>query len=313
MAEMASYIGIEPRIINAAGVAIARGLRATLNSSGTYDLAGIGVKGDMIALADIEANKPGPAASLNGGGKVPAVASEAVAVGDAAYSAASGQCSKTSAGAVALGKWTQPASGAGVLSEIETTSAPPTLSLVVTDNFNRADGALGANWTKITPATGGVDFVEISSNRVKSHFDDAHSYAAYTAVSFNDDQYSQVRLINIGAWSGPIVRAKQGVDRFYIGMIFAPTDYRIYLRWDGNYTQLAQASAVTWAAGDIAKITVEGSTHPMTLKLYRNGVQVLSYVTAGAAEETTGGSPGMGLYSPAGVNLRMDDWEGGNL
>lgn len=118
MAEMASYIGVEPRTI-IANVAIARGLRTVLNTAGTHDLAGIGVKGEFIALHDIEATKTGAAASMNGGGKVPAVASEAVAIGDPAYSAASGQSSKTAAGAQLLGKWTQPASGAGVLSEIE--------------------------------------------------------------------------------------------------------------------------------------------------------------------------------------------------
>jgi hypothetical protein len=100
-------------------VAIARGLRATLNASGTYDLAGIGVVGDMIALHDIEANKPGAAVSTHGGGKVAVVASVAVAAGDLAYSAANGQASNVSAGAQLIGKWTQPASGAGVLSEVE--------------------------------------------------------------------------------------------------------------------------------------------------------------------------------------------------
>lgn len=184
---------------------------------------------------------------------------------------------------------------------------------MATDNFNRADGGLGANWTTITPATSSGGNIEIASNRAKAHYDDDHEYAAYTGSSFNNDQYSQVTLFNIGQWSGPIVRAKQGVDRFYIGMIFGANDYRIYLRWDNVYSQLAQASAVTWTAGDIAKITVEGSTHPMTLKLYRNGVQILSYVTTGASDETTGGSPGIGLYSPAGVNLRLDDWSGDNL
>jgi hypothetical protein len=119
MAEMATYIGIEPRTINAAGAALARGLRVALNSSGTYDLAGIGVSGEFVTLHDIEANKPGAAASVGGGGKVPAVSSEACAVGDIAYSAASGQFSKTASGAVVMGKWTLATTGAGVLGEVE--------------------------------------------------------------------------------------------------------------------------------------------------------------------------------------------------
>jgi len=118
MAEMATYIGIEQRTVTA-NAAIGRGLRGTLNSSGTLDLSAIGVAGDYVALHDIEANKPGAAASIAGGGKVPAVASEATLVGDIAYSAASGQFSKTAAGAVAVGKWVLAASGAGVLGEVE--------------------------------------------------------------------------------------------------------------------------------------------------------------------------------------------------
>jgi Uncharacterized conserved protein (DUF2190) len=118
MPEMASYVGIEPRTINA-NAAIARGLRCSLNSSGTYDIQDNTAIGDMITLADIEAGKPGPAASLHGGGKVPAVAAEAVLMGDPAYTATLGRCGKTSASNVLLGKWTQPASGAGVLSEVE--------------------------------------------------------------------------------------------------------------------------------------------------------------------------------------------------
>jgi len=118
MAEMATYIGVEPRTI-VANNAIARGLRCTMNAvTGTFDVeATTTVHGDFITLAAIEAGKPGPAASAYGGGKVPAVAAGAVAVGDPAYAAASGQFGNT--GTVLLGKFTQPASGAGVLTEVE--------------------------------------------------------------------------------------------------------------------------------------------------------------------------------------------------
>jgi hypothetical protein len=119
MAEMATYIGIEPRTINA-NAALARGIRVTLNSSGTCDASGITDAGDYVTLQAIEAAKPGAAASMRGGGKVPAVASEAVAVGDPAYTAASGKFSKTSgSSAVLVGKWALAASGVDVLGEIE--------------------------------------------------------------------------------------------------------------------------------------------------------------------------------------------------
>ena len=59
------------------------------------------------------------------------------------------------------------------------------------------------------------------------------------------------------------------------------------------------------------KFTVEGSAHPVTLRLFRNGVEVLNYTTADASGVKTGGSPGIGMFSFQ--NLLLDDWQGGNL
>jgi len=119
MAEMATYVGIVQRTITA-NAALARGIRASLNSSGTCDASAITDAGDYVTLAAIEAAKPGPAASMHGGGKIPAISSEAVAVGDPAYTAASGKFSKTSgSSAVLVGKWALATTGVDVLGEIE--------------------------------------------------------------------------------------------------------------------------------------------------------------------------------------------------
>lgn len=119
MAEMATYIGIRPRTI-LANAALGRGIRVSLNSSGSCDASAITDAGDFVTLMALEAAKTGTAASMHGGGKVPAQASEAVAVGDPAYTAAAGQFSKTSgSSAVLVGKWSLAASGASVLGEIE--------------------------------------------------------------------------------------------------------------------------------------------------------------------------------------------------
>jgi hypothetical protein len=115
----ASYIGIEPRTQIATAADQARGIRVTLNSSGLTAASAIGVRGDYVTLTAITASTAGAVASMSGGGKVPALASEAVAVGDAAYSAANGKFSKTSTNAVLVGKWTMAASGDGVLGEVE--------------------------------------------------------------------------------------------------------------------------------------------------------------------------------------------------
>lgn len=118
MAELASYIGIEPLTIKATAVAQARGIRVTLNSDNETAKSAIGVRGDYITLGAIAASEYGVAAATGCGGKVPALASEAVAVGDLAYSAADGKFSKTSTNAVLMGRWTLAASGDGVLGEV---------------------------------------------------------------------------------------------------------------------------------------------------------------------------------------------------
>jgi hypothetical protein len=95
------------RTVTATNVAISRGARLTLDSSGTVSVSAIGVRGDFIALQAIPASEKGLAAPIGAGGSVPVIASETTAVGDAAYSAASGKVSKTSTNAVLMGKWLQ--------------------------------------------------------------------------------------------------------------------------------------------------------------------------------------------------------------
>ena len=95
------------KTVTATNVAISRGTRVTLNSSGLVAASAIGVRGDYITLQDIAASGTGFAAVIAAGGSVPVIASETTAVGDAAYSAASGLTSKTSTNAVLMGKWLQ--------------------------------------------------------------------------------------------------------------------------------------------------------------------------------------------------------------
>lgn len=126
MALLASYVGVEPRtILNSTAAELARGIRVALASTGLCAAADNTVAGDFVTGQIIPISvsgatpKAGLAFSLKGGGKVPMVASEAVAVGDPAYAAAAGKASKTSTNAILLGKWSMAASADGVLGEVE--------------------------------------------------------------------------------------------------------------------------------------------------------------------------------------------------
>lgn len=117
MAELATYIGVEPRT-EICGVDVPRGSRVVYGAAGTVTLAPIGVRGDYIAMVDGKNTEPAAFASLSGGGKVPAVASVAVNQGDLAYSAAAGQVSNVATGAVLMGRWTT-TTALGTLGEVE--------------------------------------------------------------------------------------------------------------------------------------------------------------------------------------------------
>lgn len=129
MAILASSRAVEPITIqNSTSAELARGVRVILGSDGTCSVAGATVAGQFVTDQVIPISsagatpKTGLGYSLSDGGQVPALASEAVAVGDAAYSAASGKFSKTSTNAIYLGVWAIAASGDGVLGAVQLNS-----------------------------------------------------------------------------------------------------------------------------------------------------------------------------------------------
>lgn len=118
MATVATTIIPLQRTVKATNAAIARGLRLSLDSSGTVSAAAIGVRGDYVALIDIAANTYGLAAPTAAGGSLPVLFSGTANVGDLVYSAATGLVSTTSTNAVLMGRAKQAATNAA-LSVIE--------------------------------------------------------------------------------------------------------------------------------------------------------------------------------------------------
>ena len=192
-------------------------------------------------------------------------------------------------------------------------------TVVASDNFNRANGPIGANWTD-TLAAGG-SFI-ITNDVVTVDTEEQHIEAFWSANSFSDDQYSQISLSSIGPWTGVILRGDAGLDpvwtnppsgsQFYLGFVFGPNDYRIY-HWINNaYYQETVGTTETWQVGDTLRLAVSGSVEPL-VTMYRNGNPVLLWLVTDAADVKTSGSPGIGIYSRAGAGLTLDNWEGGNL
>ncbi len=113
MAELATELGVQPQTRILTAVAVVRGVRLALDSSGTVSVTGANtIRGDYVALQDGAASQPIMVADMQSG-LVPALAGPSLtgnttAVGDTAYAiATTGTWTNSSASsAVAVGRWT---------------------------------------------------------------------------------------------------------------------------------------------------------------------------------------------------------------
>lgn len=171
---------------------------------------------------------------------------------------------------------------------------------VASDDFNRADGLLGANWTT------GVDGndPEIVGNEVVGPGGFIDHEAFYSASAFNNNQYSQavINAIAGNSYMGVMCRASttdhvvaQNVDHFLGVGIF----------WynGGAFTEIAGDSDGFLVPGDVLRLEAEGTT----FRFYVNGVLRLSGTNASAPAS---GRPGI-LVSNTGDEI--DNWAGGNI
>ena len=143
------------------------------------------------------------------------------------------------------------------------------------DDFNRADGGLGANWTAITD--GGM---AIASQQVTGTVG-VLTGDMWTAGSFGSDQYSQVQVTSTqltgGQWVGAAVRAQNGGRSGYVGIYYwnsgSPVLELFKRTGTNNWTQLGGAySSGPLAAGTQLEVAAVGST----ISFWQNGVKRIS-------------------------------------
>ena len=183
------------------------------------------------------------------------------------------------------------------------TTAAHAGTVAASDNFARANGSLGANWTDM--AVGGLAIV---SQEVEGTNAGGNSGDIRTAETYDSDQYSQVQVTSTPLtgteWIGPAVRAQAGGQDLYVGIYFwdnGSPELMLFLRDNGNWTQLGTGYAVSpLAAGTTLTLTATGST----LTLAENGS------TAIAANDTTltGGAPAIMANGMATAG----NWAGGD-
>lgn len=190
------------------------------------------------------------------------------------------------------------------------------------DDFNRADGGLGSNWTTDNDWFYGP--LSIASNAVPLPSTSGSAYY-YNNGTFAADQYSEVTVTGIGSWSSDI----PGVTvRFSISGNNC-SYYRAYgSQYIGGYLRIQKfvespygdtslfdgviSGGHTFADGDVFRLEAVDEGSDVRLKVYINGSQVQTYLDT--SSPLTGGSPGLWMAYTAGSGPpSADSWEGGDL
>ncbi|MBV9795876.1 MAG: hypothetical protein JO016_18270, partial [Actinobacteria bacterium] len=169
------------------------------------------------------------------------------------------------------------------------------------DGFDRADGALGANWT--TPA--GLAAPQIAGGTVHAGTANAVNVAYWSAAPFGADQFSQGTMpASTGTSYGPGLAVRLSGSRGYFLWYGNSASTVSLWRMDSasSWTQLTTSPTLTVTpATDVWKIQVTGST----ISGYQNGQLVVQATDT----KITTGSPGLWLYYAAN---QIDNWSGGD-
>ena len=199
------------------------------------------------------------------------------------------------------------ANGSGTVGSANVTNVAVTCSTnpagTATDDFNRANGPLGSNWTAMTDGPLAI------SSQVVTGTTSGNSGDIRTAETYTSDQYSQIEVtstqIGGGQWIGPAVRAQNGGLSMYLGIYywnFGNPELMLFKRLGGGWTQLGSSySSGALPAGTQLRITAVGSA----ISFLQNGVQRITATDT----SLTGGAPGLVVY----LTPTADNWAGGNL
>lgn len=174
---------------------------------------------------------------------------------------------------------------------------------MATDDFNRADGGLGANWTTPTSASA----LSISSNEAAGP-GSGIGLAARTAETYEDDQYSRCECVNTTRDKGPAVRMATGSDNCYLTSDYNGNNY-LMKRFGGSWTQLNVTGGGAPSAGQLVEINASGTTIKVVVAPTDGPPATTGSMTvSGTDSSIASGYPGLFM----GVSgCRQDDWSGG--
>lgn len=168
-----------------------------------------------------------------------------------------------------------------------------------TDNFNRANGSLGANWTTRTDANNTGSLV-ISGNKVVVNAINEDSLAYWSADTFANDQYSEAVFTSEGLVG--VRCTTSGTLKYYEYGVTTGSGSFIEIYDGTTWSTLAGGGSVT--NGSLVRCEITGTS--LTAK-------VAGSTTITATDATiASGSPFLHLYDSGGTHA-LDDWLGGPI
>jgi hypothetical protein len=248
---------------------------------------------------------------------VSAVATSGLPVSFAAATGSS--CSVSNAGLVgnlAAGTCTIVASQAGDGNYLQAPAVQHQVTISATgstalDDFNRANGAVGAAWSGAT----GTGFYRIAGNRLEARLGGPLIWRE----SFGANQHAFVTLSTIDSRSpsqGVLLKVQGGstTDAGAIAVVYDALARAVRvstLRLGDRSWTLYRAQAVTFAAGDVlgARVLANG-----TVEITRNGT-LITRVTLSTADQTFFNTKGgkIGVWTVAAPRAVFDDFGGGTI
>jgi hypothetical protein len=163
------------------------------------------------------------------------------------------------------------------------------------DNFNRANGAVGANWS-VT-----LNGLNVASNNIQGTATGGNNVGLWNANSFSGNQFAEATITALnGTTDFPGVAVNMsGTNNWYYCTEDTTT---LFLQKNIAGSVTNTSGAVSGAVGDVLRI--ENNNGSITC--YRNGASALAITDS----TLTAGNPGVVMN---GNVATMKNWSGGNL
>lgn len=179
-----------------------------------------------------------------------------------------------------------------------------------TDNFNRADGDPGVNYTTLT---GGWDIV---SNALQANSSGDNFLFRNDTLANDQEVYATLAITGTDNYTSVAVRASGASFAALNAYVFSTDPYTgggssaIQKAVAGSFSTLKSVSAA-FADGDEIGIKVVTVGADAVITVYKNGVQVDTYTDTSSPHAS--GKAGLGNYRVGGTQPKFDDIHGGDV